>query len=237
MPRHDDLSLRQQIIDACREMNSTGINQGTSGNVAARCDGGCLITPSGVPYDRMRPEQIVFVDDEGGYYGDWLPSTEWRMHYDIFQARPEAGAVVHAHATYATALSCLRQGIPAFHYMIGAGGGTDIRCADYATFGTAELSQNMLAALSDRTACLLANHGMICFGPDLAKALWLAVEVETLARQYWLARQAGTPVLLDEAEMARVLARFKTYGKQADDLAEGDAEAVIPPVHRGRAVA
>ena len=237
MPRHDDTAHRQQIIDACLEMNREGINQGTSGNISARCDGGSLITPSGVPYHAMRTDQIVFVDDDGGYYGEWLPSTEWRMHHDIYQARPDAGAIVHAHSTYCTALSCLREGIPPFHYMIGVGGGTDIRCADYATFGTAALSHNMLRALEGRTACLLANHGMICFAPSLATALWLAVEVETLARQYWIARQAGEPVLLDDAEMTRVLARFKTYGKQAGELGHGEAEAVLPPVYRGQAMA
>lgn len=236
MPAPTDPALRQEIIDACREMNALGINQGTSGNISARCAGGSLITPSGIPYEEMTPDQIVFVDTAGGYYGDWLPSTEWRMHHDIYGAHPEAGAVVHTHATYCTALSCLREGIPPFHYMIGVGGGTDIRCADYATFGTQELSAHMLAALRGRTACLLANHGMICFAPTLKKAMWLAVEVETLARQYWLARQAGTPVLLDDAEMTRVLARFKTYGKQVGELGAGDAEAVIPPVRRAGAI-
>ena len=225
--------LRRAIIDACLEMNRTGINQGTSGNISARVKGGMLITPSGVPYEEMTPAQIVLIDDDGGYYGDFLPSTEWRMHYDIYRSVDAAGAVVHSHAPMCTALSCLRVGIPAFHYMIGVGGGGDIRCADYATFGTEALSANMLKALEDRTACLLANHGMICHAIDLKKAKWLAVEVETLARQYWHARQAGEPVILPDDEMARVLARFRTYGKQAKDMADGDAEAVIPPPHRG----
>jgi L-fuculose-phosphate aldolase len=182
----------------------------------------------------MKPEEIVAMDLDGGYRGDLLPSSEWRMHLDIFRARPDAGAVIHTHGTHVTALACLRTGIPAFHYMIGVAGGTDIRCADYATFGTQALSDNMLKALAGRSACLLANHGMICFAADLAKALWLAGEVETLARQYWCARQIGAPVELSEAEMAGVLARFRTYGKQAHELRPGDAPAVEAPVRRDR---
>src|SRR3546814_646058 len=134
--KHAD--LRRTIIAGCREMNALGINQGTSGNISARVEDGFLITPSGIPYGGMEPEQIVLMDMAGGYWGDYLPSSEWRMHYDILRTRPETGAIVHTHAVFATALSCLRQGIPAFHYMIGVAGGTDIRCADYATFGTQE---------------------------------------------------------------------------------------------------
>lgn len=225
--------LRQEVIDTCRAMNAAGVNQGTSGNVSARVSKNAfLITPSGVSYDDMAPGQVVEMDLKGGYVGDWLPSSEWRMHHDLFKARPDAGAIVHTHSTYATALSCLRIEIPAFHYMIGVAGGTSLRCSGYATFGTQALSDEMLVALEDRTACLLANHGMICFGPTLAKALWLAVEVETLCRQYFIASQSGHPVLLDDAEMAGVLARFKTYGKQAEELSEMDAPAVEAPVRR-----
>lgn len=213
-------------------MNALGINQGTSGNISARVDDGFLITPSGIPYEEMEPDQVVLMDMEGGYYGEFLPSSEWRMHYDIFRNRPDAGAIVHTHAVFATAISCLRQGIPAFHYMIGVGGGTDIRCADYATFGTQALSDRMLKALDGRTACLLANHGMMCLGRDLKKAMWLAVEVETLAKQYWYAARMGEPVILNDAEMTDILARFKTYGKQAHELKPGEALAVEPPPRR-----
>ncbi|MEO3431829.1 class II aldolase/adducin family protein [Inquilinus sp. CAU 1745] len=232
MPKSKHQKLRRAIVDACREMNALGINQGTSGNISARADDGFLITPSGIPYEEMEPDQIVPMDMEGGYHGDYLPSSEWRMHYDIFRNRPDAGAVVHTHAVFATAISCLRQGIPAFHYMIGVAGGTDIKCADYATFGTQALSDRMLKALEGRTACLLANHGMMCLGRDLKKAMWLAVEVETLARQYWYASQMGDPVILDDAEMTDILARFKTYGKQAHELKPGEALAVEPPPRR-----
>ena len=214
MARLKDAALRQAIIAACRQMNALGINQGTSGNISAQVAGGFLITPSGVPYDEMAPGQMVEMDLEGGHRDDQRPSSEWRMHRDIYRARPEAGAVVHTHATFCTALACLRREIPAFHYMVAVAGGASIRCADYATFGTQALSDNMLRALEGRRACLLANHGMICFGADLKKALALAVEVETLARQYWHARQAGEPVLLSEEEMTTVLERFESYGQQ-----------------------
>ena len=137
------------------------------------------------------------------------------MHRDIYASRPEAGAVLHAHPTFATALSCLRRDIPAFHYMVAVAGGSDIRCADYALFGTQDLSDKMLAALEGRRACLLGTHGMICFHDDLAKVLWLGIEVEALARQYWHAIQIGEPVILDDRQMHEVLERFADYGRQA----------------------
>ena len=227
-----DRANRQAVIDTCLAMNAQGLNQGSSGNVSVRNGAGFLITPSGVPYAAMTPDQVVQMDLEGGYFGDWLPSSEWRMHLDLYRARPEAGAIVHVHSTYATALSCLRRGIPAFHYMIAVAGGADLRCAEYATFGTQALSDAMLAALADRAACLLANHGQIALGPNLDKALWLAGEVEALCRQYSVARQAGEPVILDTAEMARVQQRFATYGKQADEL--GDEGVAWAPVRRGQ---
>lgn len=228
-----DAALCQSLIDTCLAMNALGINQGTSGNISVRQDDGFLITPSGIPYDVMTPDQMVSMDFDGSYWGDWLPSSEWRMHHDLFRARPEAQAIVHTHSTYATALSCLRSEVPAFHYMIGVSGGPSLRCSDYATFGTQALSNTMLEALEDRTACLLANHGVICFGPSLDKALWLAGEIETLCHQYFVACQAGTPVILPYEEMTDVLERFKSYGKQVPDLAEGEAMAVTPPTHRG----
>jgi len=211
----DTIELRQAIIDACRSMNTLGINQGTSGNISVRTnDGGFLVTPSGVPYDALTPGGIVAMDFDGTARGGLLPSSEWRMHRDILAARADAIAIVHTHATFCTALSCLRIDIPAFHYMVAVAGGTSIRCADYATFGTAELAVHAAAALTDRKACLLANHGMICLGPSLEKTMALAVEIETLARQYWYARQGGEPVLLPDDEMTRVLEKFRTYGKQ-----------------------
>ncbi|MEX0344755.1 MAG: class II aldolase/adducin family protein [Rhizobiaceae bacterium] len=226
-------SQRSEVINISRQMNDCGINQGTSGNVSTRVDDGFLVTGSGIAYDAMEPQHVVEVTLEGGYFGEFLPSSEWRMHLDIYRTRPEAGAVVHVHSPYATALSCLGEDIPAFHYMIAVAGGDTIRCADYATFGTEALSVNMLVALADRTACLLANHGMICFAPDLKTALALAVEVETLCHQFVIARQAGEPVILDAAEMEIILAKFKTYGKQADELEDAGEQAVLAPKHLG----
>lgn len=228
------LDLRKKVIETCLKMNAEGINQGTSGNVSVRTDEGFLITASGVPYHRMKPEHIVEMDLDGGYRGEYLPSTEWRMHMDIFKHRPEANAIVHTHSIYATALACLRKDIPPFHYMIGVGGGSTIRCSDYAEFGTQELSNTMLKALEGRTACLLANHGQIVFGPNLDKALWLAGEVETISQQYWAALQTGKPVILSDEQMTTVLARFKTYGKQPDELGKDEAHAVFAPKRRDK---
>jgi L-fuculose-phosphate aldolase len=225
-------ALRKEVIKTCLRMNEEGINQGTSGNVSARTDEGFLITASGVPYDKMKPEHVVEMDLDGGYRGEYLPSTEWRMHMDIFKARPEAQAIVHTHSIYATALACLRKDVPAFHYMIGVTGGTSLRVSDYAEFGTQGLSDTMLKAMEGRTACLLANHGQICFGPNLGKALWLAGEIETLCKQYWAACLAGEPVILNDEQMTTVLARFKSYGKQADEMAKVGAKAVYAPIRR-----
>jgi L-fuculose-phosphate aldolase len=208
-------SLSQTIIDTCLAMNTHGINQGNAGNISQRFEDGFLITPSAIVYEQLQPGDVVYVGMDGSSRDSLAPSSEWRMHRDIYVNHPAAGAVLHAHSTFATALSCLRLDIPAFHYMIAVAGGADIRCADYALFGTQALSDNMLAALADRRACLLGTHGMICFHDDLDKALWLGVEVETLARQYWHARQAGAPIILTSAQMAEVLEKFKSYGKQS----------------------
>ena len=209
-------ALSQQVIDTCIAMNTQGINQGNAGNVSLRFENGFLITPSGLAYDRLQPADIVLVDLNGTSQDRLTPSSEWRMHRDIYANRAEAGAVLHAHSIFATTLSCLRLDIPAFHYMIAVAGGSDIRCADYALFGTQELSNNMLGALQDRRACLLGTHGMICFHDNLDKALWLGVEVETLARQYWHARQIGDPVILSDRQMQEVMLQFAGYGKQPD---------------------
>lgn len=212
----DHPELRQEIVDTARRMNALGINQGTSGNLGVRIEGGLLVTPSGVAYEAMTAEDIVAMDFDGNWScpaAGRRPTSEWHIHRDVLAGRDDVGAVVHTHAMFCTTLSCLHRDIPPFHYMIAVAGGSDIRCAPYATFGTRELSDNALLALEGRKACLLANHGMLALGDNLQKALALAVEVETLAAQYWRALQIGEPVLLDEAEMARVLEKFKTYGK------------------------
>ena len=210
----DHRAEREALIAAALRMNALGINQGTSGNLSVRIDGGLLITPSGVPYDRLKPRDIVAMDLAGGWTGRLQPSSEWRFHVDIMAGRDDVAAIVHTHSPAATALACLRRPIPAFHYMVAVGGGADIRCSGYATFGTAALSQAALAALEDRRACLLANHGVIATGASLDRALSLAQEVETLARMYLTLLPAGEPVLLDAAEMERVLNKFRSYGVQ-----------------------
>jgi len=210
------LKLRQELIRTARRMNALGINQGTSGNVSVRIESGLLITPSGVPYKEIQPADIVEMDLDGHWYcekPERRPSSEWRFHCDILRARSEFGAVLHSHALYATTLSCHHRDIPAFHYMVAVAGGDSIRCAPYATFGSEELSQHVLAALAERSACLLANHGLVIAGRDLEAALSLAVEVETLAAQYCHVLQLGEPKVLSKAEMQRVIAKFKAgYG-------------------------
>ncbi|MBR1152668.1 class II aldolase/adducin family protein [Bradyrhizobium sp. JYMT SZCCT0428] len=203
---------RQSIIDACRSMNALGINQGTSGNISLRHDAGLLITPTSVPYETMQPEQIVFMGLDGSFDAAPRPSSEWRFHLDILKARPEVNAVVHAHPPYSTILAIMGLEIPPIHYMIAVAGGDTIRCAPYATFGTQELSEHAVRALEDRLACLLEHHGMIAVGPSLSKAMWLAVEVEALARQYHGCLQIGTPRLLPKAEIKNVLGRIAGYG-------------------------
>jgi L-fuculose-phosphate aldolase len=208
-----ELGLRQQIIATALRMNELRINRGRSGNVSARADDGFLVTPSGLPYEETRPEDIASVTLAGDASGPRQPSSEWRFHRDIYAARRDVDAIVHTHSTFATTLACLGRDIPAFHYMVAVAGGKDIRCAGYATFGTQALSDQALVALEARKACLLANHGMIAVGVSLADALALAVEVEALAEQYWRTLQTGTPNLLSDAEMEVVLEKFRSYGK------------------------
>lgn len=220
-----EMALRRGIVDACRSMNAMGINQGTSGNISARYGDVMLITPSGVPYEEMMPEDIARMPIEGEY-GHWKgpmqPSSEWRFHLDIMRARPEVGSVVHTHSTYATTLAICGREIPALHYMIAAAGGPNIRVAPYATYGTKELSDNALKALEGRTCCLLANHGMIATGPTLKRAMWLAVELETLARQYYHSLLIGGPQLLSDTEIAGVIEKFKSYGPRPEAASEGN---------------
>lgn len=206
-------ALRREIIAACQDMNRRGINQGTSGNISARVAEGLLITPSGLPYDEMKPADIVLMEKDGRLVGRLKPSSEWRFHTSIMAARPEVGAVVHTHSMFATTLSCLGLEIPAVHYMIAAAGGSNIRCVPYITYGTQELADAALKALEGRNACLLSNHGMIVVGPSLKKAMWLAVEVETLAAQYWRALQVGKPNILSDEQIKTVMEKFQTYGQ------------------------
>lgn len=208
-----ETQLRQQMFEVSRELVRLGLNRGTSGNVGARCGEHFLVTPSGMPADEMSADDMVKMDFAGNVIGAGKPSSEWRFHLDILQARPEVSAVVHVHSMFATTMSCLRMEIPAFHYMISVAGGDSIRCAPYALFGSQALSDAALIALKDRKACLLANHGMIAVGENLKKALSITVEVETLCEQYWRALQIGQSFILNADEMQAVQEKFKGYGR------------------------
>ncbi len=205
--------LRQHLLAIARKLSETGLNRGTSGNASVRVNDGFLVTPSGMSVETMTPHDMVQMDFDGRAHGQGKPSSEWRFHRDILAARPEVGAVIHTHSMFATTLACLRRDIPPFHYMIALAGGSDIRCAPYALFGSQALSDAAVAALQGRKACLLANHGMIALGRDLDEAFTVAHEVETLCEQYWRALQVGKPHLLSTAEMAQVMEQFKGYGR------------------------
>ncbi len=211
----DSVALRQRIIDACHDLERSGLNRGTSGNVSCRERDHFLITPSGMPVSEMRPESIVAMDFAGKLIGDGKPSSEWHFHLDLLKNRPELNAIVPTHSPHATALACLREDLPAFHYMIAVAGGDSVRCAPYALFGTEALSAHAVVAMADRKACLLANHGLITAGRDLDEAMAIAVEIESLCQQYLLARQTGEPVLLSAEEMQAVIERFRSYGRNA----------------------
>lgn len=206
-------SPRDALLDVSRQLLQSGLNTGTAGNVSVRDGDGFLITPSGLAVDRMTPQDMVWIGFEGSVKGTREPSSEWRLHSDILRTRPETHAVVHTHAMYASTLACLRREVPPFHYMIAVTGGSHIRCADYALFGTQEFSDTALRALTGSKACLLANHGMVALGRDLDQALAITIEVETLCERYWRTLQAGEPVVLSDAEMAAVFARFAHYGQ------------------------
>lgn len=214
MATSSENTLRRELQQTARRLHTLGLSAAATGNVSVRCGDGLLITPSGIDYDDMQAEDAVLLDAEGKpATGSRRPSSEWRIHCDIYRRRPEFGAIVHTHSAHATAVACQRRAIPPFHYMVTRAGGHDVRCAEYATFGTQALSDNVLAALADRRACLLANHGLVAAANDLAGALRLAWEMEELARQYCLTLQMGEPVLLDADELERVTAQFKDYGQ------------------------
>jgi L-fuculose-phosphate aldolase len=204
--------LREQLLSISRKLCELGLNRGTSGNASVRDGAGFLVTPTGMTVEEMTPRDMVWMSIDGKVQGERQPSSEWRFHRDILQARPEVGAVIHTHAMFATTLACLHREIPPFHYMIAVAGGDTIRCAPYALFGSQALSDAALSALQDRKACLLANHGMIAVGHDLDQALSVAAEVETLCEQYWRALQAGEPKLLSTEQMTEVVEQFKGYG-------------------------
>ena len=209
------ISNRQDIIDCAVAMSTSGLSSGRSGNVSARFEDGFLITPSGLAYGRLSVDDIVYIDADGKSADDRrLPSSEWRFHHDIYQTYKETGGIVHCHSRHATALACCNAEIPAFHYMVAAGGGRKIPIASYALFGTQELSDHVVAALDGYKAALMEHHGLVALGKDVAGALELAHEVEDLAAQYVLVRSLGGDQTLSDAQMDEVIERFKTYGEQ-----------------------
>ena len=228
MAKIKNLAERQGMIDICRKMNASGINQGTSGNLSLRLDDNrFLVTPSSLPYDTMKPEDIVEMDFDGTYVGP-RPSSEWRFHRDILAHRKDIDVVLHCHSVYATTLAVHHMTIPSFHYMTGVAGGKTIRCSAYATFGTQALSDAAIEALEGRLACLLGQHGQISLGKTLDKALWLATEVETISRLYVQALTLGDPPILSDEEMDRVLAQMERMSYGMGPEPEGSNDAARP---------
>jgi L-fuculose-phosphate aldolase len=218
-----DPDLRAAVVAACRDLARTGLTPGKTGNVGLRRnERQFFVSPTGMAYDLLEPDDVPLVDFDGRWFGVRRPSSEWRFHRDIFESRRDVNAIVHTHSPHATALACTGRGIPAFHYMVAAAGGEDIRCAPYHAFGTQALSDAAIAALSGRRACLLANHGVIAVGATLTAAFGLAAEVESLAMQYGaalaLAMASGDVRILDAEQMRVVIDKFRTYGLQ--DVAE-----------------
>ena len=229
----EELDLRRDMVATCRAMDARGINQGTAGNLSVRHAGGFLITPSSMPYDTMQPEDIVEMGWDGTYAGH-RPSSEWRFHRDILKARGDMNVVLHCHSLYATSVACHHRTIPAFHYMVGVMGGNTLRCARYATYGTQALSDAALEALEGRRACLLGQHGQISLGRTLDAALWMAVEVETLARMYQQTLVMGEPPVLSDQEMERVIAQMTrmSYGLGPEEDGANDVARARAPVAR-----
>lgn len=211
----DNTAARQSIIDGCLWMGTSGLNQGTSGNISLRVADGMLITPSAVAYGDMTPDMIVKLPLEGAPTDGQNPSTEWQFHQAVFNARPDVNAIVHAHPAHATAIATQRRPIPAVHYMVAAFGGADVPCTDYALFGSEALSALVAEAMAQRDGCLMANHGALTSGDTLERALWRMQELETLARVLILSESCGTSVILSDAEISDTLASFKGYGLKA----------------------
>ena len=204
----------EQIIKYANMLNSEKLSTLRSGNVSLRYKNGFLITPSGVKYSLLKVDDIVFVSLDGKFDETKnKPSSEWRFHKDIYSSKNEANAIVHAHSTYATAVSAHNKDVPAFHYMVALAGGNDLKCAKYATFGTQELSDNIINALKNRKACLMSNHGQVAFGDNLEQAFELAQEVENICHQYINAIKIGEPKILSSSEMDVILEKVKNYKK------------------------
>jgi len=215
MKESEEARLRRRIVETMTAMEARGLNRGTTGNVSARFEGGMLITPSGVLPEKLAADSIVFVDASGATRaGAPKPSSEWRMHLRIYALRGDAGAIVHCHSRYATTLACAGKSIPPMHYMVGVSGRPDVPLAPYATFGTAELADNVAHALAGGNACLMANHGLIALAPNLSHALVIAQEIEEQAAVYWGTLAIGGPTLLSAGQMAANFRQFETYGQK-----------------------
>lgn len=214
MTAPDESTARQAVVDAVRRLDALGLNRGSTGNASHRWQDGFLITPTGAGAD-IGPDDLAWVRDDGAVTGLWQPSSEWHFHRAVYRARPDVSAVLHNHAVHATALGCLGRPLPAFHYMVAVAGGDDVPLVPYATFGTEALSNGVAAALTQRDACLLANHGMVCCGPGMAHAMKVMCEIEGLCQTYLLALAVGEPTVLGAEEMARVLDKFSRYGRRA----------------------
>jgi L-fuculose-phosphate aldolase len=210
-----ETGARRALLEAAQRLDALQLNRGSTGNASLRIEGGMLITPTGADPSRLKPQDLAIVDDGGGFHGPWQPSSEWHFHHALYASRPDVGAVVHAHSTHATALACHRRPLPAFHYMVAVAGADEVPCVAYHTFGTTELSDAVCRALQDRNACLLANHGLVTCAATMARAITIAVEVESLCESYLAALVLGEPARLSKEEMARVIGKFKTYGQTA----------------------
>ena len=215
----DDTQTREAAVATVRRMDALGMNRGSTGNLSVRAEhrgqAGMLITPTGMGADELRPQDLVWVGWDGRVEGDWQPSSEWHFHRAVYLARPDLNAVLHTHSTHAAALACLRRELPAFHYMVAVAGGTNVPCIPYFLFGTEDLSQAVGGAMTDRDACLMANHGLVAAGVNLAKAMKVLQEIESLCEVYLKALAVGEPAVLSQAEMAEVIQKFKHYGQTA----------------------
>jgi L-fuculose-phosphate aldolase len=211
----DENGLRDVAVAAVRELDTLGMNRGSTGNVSLRHRDGMVITPTGMGADNLRAQDMVWLGWNGALEGTWQPSSEWHFHQAIYLARPDLQAIVHTHSVHAAALACLRRGLPAFHYMVAVAGGHDVPCVPYHLFGTEALSQAVAAAMGNRDACLMANHGLVAAGSSIARAMKVAREVESLCEVYLKALAVGEPVLLTRAQMDDVIDKFKHYGQAA----------------------
>ena len=215
----EEQSLRLALVAAAQRLDSLGLNRGSTGNLSHRCaqegQGGMLITPTGMGAADLRPQDLVWVGWNGDVQGDWQPSSEWHFHQASYLARPDLQAVVHTHATHATALACLDRPLPAFHYMVAVAGGDDVPLVPYFTFGTQALSEGVALALRHRDACLLAHHGLVAAGPTLARAMTVMQETEALCEAYLKALAVAEPAVLSGAQMAEVIEKFRSYGRSA----------------------